>query len=105
MDRGANATHMGDDLSPIDLGTGDDGNPLLATSVSVGDEFTCVLLEDSNVKVSTLARGRRGSAGPVVTLTYSTCNVCAQDSSFERRLTIELHPRELFFLRFRVMLS
>lgn len=43
---------MGDNLPPIDLGTKENGtSPLLATSVTAGDEFTCVLLETGVVKV------------------------------------------------------
>lgn len=50
--RGTNSTELGDNLAPIDLGTQGNGtSPLLATSMSVGDGFTCVLLEDGVVKV------------------------------------------------------
>ncbi|MFN3202882.1 MAG: fibrinogen-related protein [Bradymonadia bacterium] len=48
--RGSVPEHMGDNLPYVDLGTNAQGQPHTATRLGSGDEHTCAVLEDGQVK-------------------------------------------------------
>lgn len=52
LDRGDDPLTMGDNLTAIDLGSAPSGiGPAVATAVTTGQQFTCVLVEGGGVKV------------------------------------------------------
>lgn len=55
LDRGDDPLTMGDNLTAIDLGSAPSGNgTAVATAVTTGQQFTCVLVEGGGVKVRAL---------------------------------------------------
>lgn len=54
LDRGDDPSTMGGNLTAVDLGSAPSGNgTAVATAVSTGQQFTCVLVEGGRVKVRT----------------------------------------------------
>lgn len=50
IDLGDGPNEMGDNLPYVDLGTDNQGSPLLATKVTAGDKFSCALLNNQKTK-------------------------------------------------------
>lgn len=52
LDRGDDPSTMGNNLTAVDLGSAPSGNgTAVATAVTTGQQFTCVLVEGGGVKV------------------------------------------------------
>lgn len=65
VDRGDDPYTMGNNLTAVDLGSAPSGNgTAVATAVTTGQQFTCVLVEGGGVKV------RKGREGEVVLLVF-----------------------------------